>query len=118
LIAIAERVVFDGGDRLVAGAAEQVLREPFEKFYGSEASMAAGDVVRGIDTLGNARLVCTGDRRRAASSPKRLVSEFGLADADLSDASVGADIGTGAFEVLTADDLAREIAAPPRGFGG
>jgi hypothetical protein len=39
-----------------------------------------------------------------------------LADVDLSDTSVGAEIGADAFEVLTVDDLARGLAAavPPQ----
>jgi hypothetical protein len=59
LLAIAEKVAGDAGDQLVGGATARVLREPFEKFYAMEGSTAAGDVVRGIDTLGNARFVRT-----------------------------------------------------------
>jgi type VII secretion ATPase EccA len=119
LIAIAEKQAGDGGDRLVAGAAEQVLREPFEKFYAAQTSTAAGDVVRGIDTLGNARFVRTVIEGAQLHRSERLVSEFGLADLDLSDDAVGADIGTDAFEVLTVADLAEGLAAAvPRGFRG
>jgi type VII secretion ATPase EccA len=119
LLAIADKVAFDGGDRLVYGAAEQVLREPFEKFYSMESATAAGDVVRGIDTLGNARFVRTVIEGAQLHRSERLVSEFGLADIDLSDTSVGADIGAESFEVLTADDVAQGLAAAvPRQFRG
>jgi type VII secretion ATPase EccA len=116
LLAIAEKVAADAGDQLVSGAAAWVLREPFEKFYAMEGVTAAGDVVRGIDTLGNARFVRTIVEGAQLHRSERLVSEFGLADVDLSDASVGADIGADAFEVLTVDDLAQGLAAavPPQ----
>jgi len=58
-------------------------------------------VVRGIDTLGNARFVRTVLERAQEHRSARLVSEFGLAEIDLSDQSAGAEIGTEALEVLT-----------------
>jgi type VII secretion ATPase EccA len=116
LIAIAQKVAVDGGDRLVPGAAEQVLRGPFERFYGVQTSTAAGDVVRGIDTLGNARFVRTVIEGAQLHRSQRLVSEFNLADVDLSDLSVGEDLGADLFEVLTLDDLAEGLSAavPPQ----
>ena len=117
LLAIADKVAADSGDQLVAGAAERVLREPFEKFFAVQSSTLAGDVVRGIDTLGNARFVRTVVESAQLHRSERLVSEFGLAEADLSDVSVGADIGSESFEVLTVDDLAQGLAASvPRQF--
>ena len=45
--------------------------------------------------------------------------EFSWADADLSDATLAADITTEAFEVLTVADLTEGLAAAvPRGFRG
>jgi AAA lid domain len=71
----------------------------------------AGDVVRGIDTLGNARFVRTVLERAQEHRSAWLVSEFGLAEIDLSDESAGAEIGTEALEVLTEADLAEGLAA-------
>ena len=50
---------------------------------------------------------------------ERPVCEFSWADADLSDATLAADITTEAFEVLTVADLTEGLAAAvPRGFRG
>ena len=119
LIAIAGKQAGDAGDRLEPGAAEQVLRAPFERFYATQSATAAGDVVRGVDTLGNARFVRTVLERAQEHRSARLVSEFGLDEVDLSDEAAGSDIGTDALEVLTAVDLAEGLgAALPRGFRG
>ena len=111
LITIAEKLVAVDGDRLVLGAAEQVPREPFEKFYNVEGVSGSGDVVRSIDTLGNARFVRTGVELAREHRLARLVDKFDLAGVDLIDTSVGEEIGTDALEVLTAADLAEGLAA-------
>jgi hypothetical protein len=94
----AEKQAGDGMVWLVAGAAEQVLREPFEKFYAAQTATAAGDVVRGIDTLANARFVRTVIEGAQLNRSERPVCEFSWADADLNDATLAADITTEAFE--------------------
>jgi hypothetical protein len=96
-----------------------MMAERHEEFYAAQAATAVGVVVRGIDTLGNARFVRTVIENAQLHRSERRVREFGLADADLSDATLGADIGTEAFEVLTVADLAEGLAAAvPRGFRG
>ena len=83
-----------------------MLRELLEKFYSIEGVSGAADVVRGIDTLGNARFVRTVVERALEHRSAWLVDEFDLANVDLNDMSLGADIGTDSLEVLTAADLA------------
>ena len=96
---------------------QEVLREPFEKFYAAQGVSPAGDVVRAIDTLGNARFVRNVIEAAQLHRSQRLVSEFALADVDLTDPAVGADIGNDSLEVLTAADLAEGLAAAlPRDF--
>ena len=96
-----------------------MLRELLEKFYSIEGVSGAGDVVRGIDTLGNARFVRTVVERALEHRSAWLVDEFDLANVDLNDMSLGADIGTDSLEVLTAADLAEGLtAAVPQGFRG
>ena len=116
LIAIAEKQAAEAGDTLVAGAADAVLGAPFERFYDAKTSTAAGDVVRGIDTLGNARFVRTIIEGAQLHRAERLVTDFGLADLDLADESVADDIGSDVFAMLTADDLAEGLqsALPPQ----
>jgi type VII secretion ATPase EccA len=119
LIAIAEKQAAEGGDALVAGAADAVLRAPFERFYDSTTSTAAGDVIRGIDTLGNARFVRTIIEGAQLHRAQRLVTDYGLADLDLGDESVADDIAPDVFAMLTADDLAEGLtsALPPQWRG-
>ena len=103
----------------MAGAAEQVLREPFTRFYAMQSLTVDGDVVRGTDTLGNARFTRTVVEGAQLHRSQQLVAEFGLADVDLSDESVGVDLGTEIFETLTVADLAEGLrAAVPPHFGG
>jgi type VII secretion ATPase EccA len=111
LIAIAERQAAEAGDTLVAGAADIVLRASFERFYESKTSTAAGDVVRGIDTLGNARFVRTIIEGAQLYRAQRLVTDYGLAELDLADQSVGEEITADVFAMLTADDLAEGLAS-------
>jgi hypothetical protein len=47
-----------------------------------------GDVIRGIDTLGNARFVWTVIKGARLHRSQRLAAEFGLAELDLSDETV------------------------------
>ncbi|MBO0879668.1 MAG: AAA family ATPase, partial [Mycobacterium sp.] len=115
LIAIAEKQAAEAGDRLVPGAADAVLRAAFERFYQSKSSTEAGDVVRGIDTLGNARFVRTIIEGAQLYRAQRLVSDYGLAELDLADHSVGNEIASDVFALLTAEDLAEGLTAalPP-----
>lgn len=115
LIAIAEKQATEAGDTMTAGAAEAVLRATFARFYESNSMTAAGDVVRGIDTLGNARFVRTIIEGAQLHRAQRLVTDYGLADLDLADQSVGDDIAPDVFAMLTADDLAEGLASalPP-----
>jgi AAA lid domain len=96
-----------------------VLRCAFERFYDSKASTAAGDVVRGIDTLGNARFVRTIIEGAQLHRAQRLVTDYGLADLDLADESVADDIAPDVFAMLTAEDLAEGLASalPPQWRG-
>lgn len=115
LIAIAEKLVAEAGDTLVAGAADAVLRASFERFYESKTSTAAGDLVRGIDMLGNARFVRTIIEGAQLHRAERLVTDYGLAELDLADESVADDIAPDVFAMLTAEDLAEGLASalPP-----
>jgi SpoVK/Ycf46/Vps4 family AAA+-type ATPase len=119
LIAIAEKQAAEAGDTLLAGAADAVLRTSFERFYNSKTSTAAGDVVRGIDTLGNARFVRTIIEGAQLHRAQRLVTDYGLADLDLGDESIGDDIAADVFAMLTAEDLAEGLASalPPQWRG-
>jgi type VII secretion ATPase EccA len=116
LIAIAEKQAAEAGDTLVAGAADTVLRGPLQRFYESKSSTEAGDVVRGIDTLGNARFVRTIIEGAQLHRAQRLVMDYGLADVDLADQSVADDIASDVFAMLTAEDLAEGLASalPPQ----
>jgi type VII secretion ATPase EccA len=116
LIAIAENQAAQAGDALVSGAADAVLRASFERFYQSTSSTAAGDVVRGIDTLGNARFARTIIEGAQLHRAQRLVANYGLADLDLADENVADDIAPDEFAMLTADDLAEGLASalPPQ----
>jgi type VII secretion ATPase EccA len=116
LIAIAEKQAAEAGDTLVAGAADRVLRAALQRFYESQMSTAAGDVVRGIDELGNARFIRTIIEGAQLHRAQRLVIDYGLAEVDLADQSVGDDIAPDVFAMLTADDLAEGLAAalPPQ----
>lgn len=116
LIAIAVKQAAEAGDRLAPGTVEQVLRAPLQRFYDFESSTTAGDVVRGVDTLGNARFVRTIIEGAQLHRAERLVSEYGLADADLADEAVGSEIDADAFEELTVGDLAEGLTAalPPQ----
>ncbi|OMC13523.1 type VII secretion AAA-ATPase EccA [Mycobacterium sp. SP-6446] len=111
LIAIAEKQAAEAGDTLVAGAAHAVLRAPLERFYDTKTSTAAGDVVRGIDTLGNARFARTIIEGAQLHRAQRLVTDYGLADVDLSDDKVAEDIALDVFAMLTAEDLAEGLAS-------
>jgi type VII secretion ATPase EccA len=111
LIAIAEKQAAEAGDALVAGAADTVLRASLERFYQSKTSTAAGDVVRGIDELGNARFIRTIIEGAQLYRAQRLVMDYGLAEVDLADQSVADDIASDVFAMLTADDLAEGLAA-------
>jgi type VII secretion ATPase EccA len=111
LIAIAEKQAAEAGDALVAGAADAVLRAPLERFYQSNTSTAAGDVIRGIDELGNARFIRTIIEGAQLHRAQRLVVDYGLAEVDLADQSVADDIASDVFAMLTADDLAEGLAA-------
>lgn len=119
LIAIAQKQVAEAGDTMVAGAADAVLRSSFERFYESSACTAAGDVVRGIDTLGNARFARTIIEGAQLHRAQRLVSEYGLAELDLADESVAEDIAPDVLAMLTAEDLAEGLASalPPQWRG-
>jgi type VII secretion ATPase EccA len=119
LISIAEKQAAEGGDTLVHGAADAVLRASFERFYQSQTSTAAGDVIRGIDTLGNARFVRTIIENAQLHRAQRLVMDYGLADLDLADESVADDIAPDEFAMLTAQDLAEGLASalPPQWRG-
>jgi ESX secretion system protein EccA len=116
LIAIAEKQAAEAGDTVVTGAADTVLRGALERFYESTTSTEAGDVVRGIDTLGNARFIRTIIEGAQLHRAQRLVMDFGLADVDLADQNVADDIAADVFAMLTADDLAEGLAAalPPQ----
>jgi type VII secretion ATPase EccA len=116
LIAIAERQAAEAGDTLVAGAADAVLRAALQRFYESQTSTAAGDVIRGIDELGNARFIRTIIEGAQLYRAQRLVLDYGLAEVDLADQSVAEDIAPDVFAMLTADDLAEGLAAalPPQ----
>jgi type VII secretion ATPase EccA len=111
LIAIAEKQAAEAGDTLVVGAADTVLRAPLERFYQSTTSTAAGDVIRGIDELGNARFIRTIIEGAQLHRAQRLVIDYGLAEVDLADQSVADDITSDVFAMLTADDLAEGLAA-------
>jgi ESX secretion system protein EccA len=111
LIAIAEKQAAEAGDALVAGAADTVLRAPLERFYQSNTSTAAGDVIRGIDELGNARFIRTIIEGAQLHRAQRLVVDYGLAEVDLADQSVADDIASDVFAMLTADDLAEGLTA-------
>lgn len=111
LIAIAEKQAAEAGDALVAGAADTVLRAPLERFYQSNTSTAAGDVIRGIDELGNARFIRTIIEGAQLHRAQRLVIDYGLAEVDLADQSVADDIASDVFAMLTADDLAEGLTA-------
>lgn len=119
LTAIADKQAAEAGDTLTGGAADAVLRASFERFYESTTLTAAGDVVRGIDTLGNARFVRTIIEGAQLHRAQRLVTEYGLADLDLADESVGDDIAPDVFAMLTAEDLAEGLASalPPQWRG-
>jgi type VII secretion ATPase EccA len=119
LIAIAEKQAAEAGDTLVVGAVDAVLRASFERFYESQTSTAAGDVIRGIDTLGNARFVRTIIEGAQLHRAQRLVTDYGLADVDLSDESVTDEIAPDVFAMLTAEDLAEGLtsALPPQWRG-
>src|SRR5262249_42861504 len=119
LIAIAEKQAAEAGDTLVAGAADGVLRSSFERFYESTTSTAAGDVVRRIDTLGNARFARTIIEGAQLHRAQRLVAEYGLADLDLANESLVDDIAPDVLAMLTAEDLAEGLASalPPQWRG-
>jgi AAA lid domain len=119
LIAIAERQAAEAGDMLEVGAADAVLRASLERFYNSQTSTAAGDVIRGIDTLGNARFVRTIIEGAQLHRAQRLVTDYGLADLDLSDENLADDIAPDVFAMLTAEDLAEGLtsALPPQWRG-
>jgi hypothetical protein len=76
-------------DRGAINCRTGLMAERHEKFYAAQAATAVGDVVRGIDTLGNARFVRTVIENAQLHRLERLVREFGLADADLRDAGRG-----------------------------
>jgi type VII secretion ATPase EccA len=116
LIAIAEKQAAEAGDTLVPGAADTVLRASLERFYESTTSTAAGDVVRGIDALGNARFIRTIIEGAQLYRAQRLVMDYGLADVDLADQSIAEDLAPDVFAMLTADDLSEGLAAalPPQ----
>jgi type VII secretion ATPase EccA len=110
LIAIAGRIAADAGDTIAPGATE-VLRDPLTRFYGVQTETMVGDIVRGIDELGNARFVRTVIEGAQQHRAERIVTEYGLAEVDLSDISVGEDIAIGDLEQLTEDDIAEGLTA-------
>lgn len=115
LIAIAEAIVAKAGDTVEPGVAKQVLAEPLARYYSKYHTTAAGDVVRVIDVLGNARFIRTVIDRAQEHRSDRLVNEFGLAAADLADEGAAVDIGVETLALLSGEDLAAGLheALPP-----
>jgi type VII secretion ATPase EccA len=108
LIAIAGRIATDSGDTVAPGAIE-VLRDPLTRFYQEQTETAVGDVIRCIDELGNARFVRTVIEGAQQHRAERIVTQYGLAEVDLSDASVGEDIAVSDLEQLTGEDIAEGL---------
>lgn len=105
LIAIAEGIAAQAGDKLSPGAADRVLRKPFSRYYTEQHTNDDGDVIRQIDILGNARFVRTIIERAQEARNERIVTGYGLTDLDLTDDEAGADVADDALVQLTADDL-------------
>ncbi|MDT5259396.1 MAG: hypothetical protein QOD10_4476 [Mycobacterium sp.] len=118
LIAIADRIAVDAGDTIAAGATD-VLRDPLTRFYGIQTETAVGDVIRGIDELGNARFVRTVIEGAQQHRAERIVTQYGLSEVDLTDVTVGEDIAVSDLEQLIAEDVAEGLAsALPTSFRG
>jgi hypothetical protein len=118
LIAIADRIAVDAGDTIAAGATD-VLRDPLTRFYGVQTETAVGDVIRGIDELGNARFVRTVIEGAQQHRAERIVTQYGLSEVDLTDVTVGEDIAVSDLEQLIAEDVAEGLAsALPTSFRG
>ncbi len=115
LMAIAEAIIAQSGDSVGPEAIEAVFAAPFARYYQEQHLTKDGDVVRTIDTLGNARFVRNVIEASQALRDERLVSELGLHDIDLSDDALGEDISDETISLLTRDDLAGGLrqALPP-----
>ena len=117
LIQLAQHFAATGGDVLEPGAAEQVLREPFTRFYTAVSTSDEGDQVRAIDTLGNGRFVRKLIESAQAARNERVIDAHGLGMADLSDETLFDAIDETAMTLLTADDLHAGLAdALPSGL--
>jgi hypothetical protein len=115
LIAIAGSIITRDEDLCEPGALESTLLQPFTRFYTEQHMTEDGDVVRSIDTLGNGRFVRNIIEAAQKVRNERIVSDFGLADIDLSDDSLGDDIPDDAMSLLTRADLDEGLrqALPP-----
>jgi type VII secretion ATPase EccA len=115
LMAITEGIVAQSGDSVEPGAITQVLAEPFMRYYNEQHLSPDNDVVRLIDTLGNGRFVRTIVESAQEFRNERVMGEFGLGEADLSDETFGQDIPDEVLSLLTRQDLAEGLqkALPP-----
>ncbi|MBY0286814.1 MAG: type VII secretion AAA-ATPase EccA [Mycobacteriaceae bacterium] len=115
LMAIARGIVAQGGDSVEDGAIEHVLAGPFARYYNEQFESPDGDVVRLIDILGNGRFVRTVVERSQEVRDLRVITELGLGAADLTDETLGQDIGEETLSLLTREDLAEGLnnALPP-----
>jgi type VII secretion ATPase EccA len=105
LMAIAEAIIAQSGDCVESEAVAAVFAQPFARYYDEQHLTKDGDVVRTIDTLGNARFVRNVIEASQALRDERLVHELGLDAIDLSDDAVGEDISCETMSLLTREDL-------------
>lgn len=105
LMAIAEAIITQSGDRAEVGSIPTVFSQPFTRYYNDRQRIEGGDVIRTIDTLGNGRFVRNVVEAAQAYRDERVVRELGLTEIDLNDATVDADISSDAISLLTSGDL-------------
>lgn len=105
LMAIAEAIITQSGDKAETGSIPTVFSQPFTNYYNDRQQTEGGDVIRTIDTLGNGRFVRNVIEAAQAYRDERVVRELGLTEIDLNDETVDADISSDAISLLTREDL-------------
>ncbi|OBJ61664.1 type VII secretion AAA-ATPase EccA [Mycobacterium sp. 1423905.2] len=104
------RLMGNENEDVITEEAVQVLLQPYTKFYTDETYSEDGDLIRGIDTLGNAGFV------RNVVEKARDHRSFRLDDEDL-DAVLNSDLTEFSerqllrFKELTSEDLAEGLSA-------
>ncbi|KDE96877.1 hypothetical protein Y900_030045 [Mycolicibacterium aromaticivorans JS19b1 = JCM 16368] len=115
LIAIARAILARGSNIVEPGALEDVLLEPFTRFYNETKVNADGDTVRAIDDLNNGRFVRNILEKAQIVRDVRVLDTVGLDELDLSDTTLGDSIAENDLLLITREDLWNGLqqATPP-----